>query len=199
MPAAVPLTLLEAIRNLDTPVNDGLELMSPELIGKRLGLSATVQAQIARYTDQLERGETVSRDEAASVFRLVGRRPDAPLVFADGGRRVARRAMAGRRRVGRMAPGPIARRLQRRAARLLARQTLDVELGFPAGTPEASAAEPLSITAWPDGAACAYYASALAELLRLTTGFEGIMRHVACRGRGDAECRWQGMTGEDDA
>ena len=67
MPAAVPLTLLEAIRNLDTPVNDGLELLSPELIGKRLGLSATVQAQIARYTEQLERGETVSRDEAASV------------------------------------------------------------------------------------------------------------------------------------
>ena len=49
IPAFIPLSLLEAIRNLDTPLEDGLDELSPEIVSKRLGLSPTVAAQIERY------------------------------------------------------------------------------------------------------------------------------------------------------
>jgi hypothetical protein len=39
--------------------------------------------------------------------------------------------------------------------------------------------------------ACTFYGSALAELLRLLTDFDGAMVHVACRARGDTECQWR--------
>jgi hypothetical protein len=95
VPAILPLSLLEAIRNLDTPVEDGLEELAEEIVVRRLGLSPTVAAQIQRYRQAAEREGRVYLDEAVSVLRLVGRRPDAPLVFADGGRRAARYAARG--------------------------------------------------------------------------------------------------------
>jgi len=90
--ALIPLSLLEALRNLDTPVEDGLDELAEEIVVRRLGLSPTVAAQIQRYRQTAERGGTVDLDEVLSVIRLVGRRPDAPLVFADAGRRAARYA-----------------------------------------------------------------------------------------------------------
>ena len=49
VPALIPLSLLEAMRNLDTPVEDGLEELAEEIVVRRLGLSPTVAAQIQRY------------------------------------------------------------------------------------------------------------------------------------------------------
>ncbi len=48
IPTIIPMSLLEALRNLDTPVEDGLEELAGEIVNKRLGLSQTVAAQIAR-------------------------------------------------------------------------------------------------------------------------------------------------------
>jgi hypothetical protein len=90
--ALIPLSLLEALRNLDTPVEDGMDELAEEIVVRRLGLSPTVAAQIQRYRQTAERGGAVDLDEVLSVIRLVGRRPDAPLVFADAGRRAARYA-----------------------------------------------------------------------------------------------------------
>ena len=83
VPALMPLSVLEAVQNIDTPQDDGLGALEDELASKRLGLSATVAAQVARYRDQVKSGGEVSDDEALAVFRLVGRRPDAALVYAD--------------------------------------------------------------------------------------------------------------------
>src|SRR5688572_25922384 len=47
--ALIPLSLLEALRNLDTPVEDGMEELAEEIVVRRLGLSPTVAAQIQRY------------------------------------------------------------------------------------------------------------------------------------------------------
>ncbi|MGH7532909.1 MAG: hypothetical protein ACREL4_06440, partial [Gemmatimonadales bacterium] len=80
--AILPLSLLEAMRNVDTPVEDGLEELAGEIVAKRLGLSPTVAAQIARYDWAAGRRVPVSLEEALAVFRLVGRRHDADLVFA---------------------------------------------------------------------------------------------------------------------
>ena len=64
--AIIPLSLLEAIRNLDTPVEDGLEELAGEMVSKRLGLSPTVAAQIARYQDTARKDGKVSVEEATS-------------------------------------------------------------------------------------------------------------------------------------
>ena len=45
--------------------------------------------------------------------------------------------------------------------------------------------------ATPEGQACTFYGSALAEILRLLTGFEGAMAHERCRARGDDRCFWR--------
>jgi hypothetical protein len=195
VPTIIPLSLLEALRNLDTPVEDGLEELAGEIVSKRLGLSATVAAQIARYQEQVRKGEPVSVDEAVSVFRLAGRRPDAALVFADAGRRAARHvARSGpvlARAAVRIAPGGLGRSLGAGAASRAARRTFGLELRVGDSGAEAEIARPLSILALPDGGGCGFYGAALAELLRVLTGFEGAMTHERCRGRGDGSCLWR--------
>ena len=91
----VPLAVLEAVRNLDTPVEDGLSEFAEELLSKRLGLSHTVAMQLAQYETMVRRGARADSAHVEALLRLVGRRPDADLVFADAGRRAARRAVRG--------------------------------------------------------------------------------------------------------
>ncbi len=198
IPAFIPLSLLEAIRNLDTPIEDGLDELSPEIVTKRLGLSSTVAAQIERYRGSTERDLSVSADEAVSVFRLVGRRPDAALVFADAGRRAARYALRGvaTHTLLKVAPSGVGRRLVNRSASRVARDAFGAEMRHPAGGAEATLDAPLSISAWPAGEACGFYSAAFTELLRTLTGLEGTVRHASCRGRGDADCIWRAVRAE---
>lgn len=199
-PAIVPLSLLEALRNLDTPVGDGLDELAGEIVAKRFGLSSTVAAQIDRYQEAYRRGLPVPVDETVGVFRLVGRRPDAPLVFADAGRRAARYAARGvswpmRVMMG-AAPGFLRRRLGARAARRAAERIFAASLEVRGRSARAVVSQPLSLLATAEGQACSFYGAALAELLRTLTGFEGAMVHGRCRGRGDDICRWQAAAAE---
>jgi len=199
VPALIPLSLLEAIRNLDTPVEDGLEELAGEMAVRRLGLSPTVAAQIQRYRSAAERDGTVDPDEAISVLRLVGRRPDAPLVFADAGRRAARYATRAQRPAWTMARAPtggLSLRLALRAVTRVARRTFGGELRSGADGSEFTMREPLSITALPDGSACAFYGAAYGELLRRLADFEGAMLHERCRSRGDPGCVWHTAAAE---
>lgn len=199
-PAVVPLSLLEALRNLDTPVGDGLEELAGEIVAKRFGLSGTVAAQIQRYQDAYRRGLPVPLDETVGVFRLVGRRPDAALVYADAGRRAARYAARGASTPVRMllktSPGFIRRRIGAGAASRAARRIFSASLTVRGRSAEAVIPQPLSLLALADGQACSYYGAALAELLRALTGFEGAMVHARCRGRGDDTCRWLAAAAE---
>jgi hypothetical protein len=191
----IPLSLLEAIRNLDTPIDDGLADLANEMVAKRLGLSATVATQIERYRGAAERREMVSLDEAVSVFRLVSRRADAELVFADAGRRVARYAArsgsATVRGLLRAAPRPFRRRMGVRAAARIARTFLRADLTPVGGLAEASVPGSLARGAGAQGSGCCFYGAAFGELLRILTGFEGAMVHDRCRARGDAACQWR--------
>src|SRR5205823_4719221 len=103
----VPLAVLEAVRNLDTPVEDGLSEFAEELLSKRLGLSATVAMQLREYEGMVRRDAPADSSHVEALLRLVGRRPDADLVFADAGRRAARAVFAGELR--RESHVPIAR------------------------------------------------------------------------------------------
>jgi len=190
--AILPLSLLEALRNLDRPVEDGLEELSGEVVAKRLGLNPTVSAEIQRYSLLARRGGLVPWPETEAVFTLIGRRPDANLVLADAGRRAARHAVRLPRvpwqRVAGLAPGPVRRAVGGRLARRLALVVLGAELSL--GRLEAEGRLRPSEGSQA-GVSCQFYGWALAELLRLLTGFEGAMDHVECRGDGGESCRWR--------
>jgi hypothetical protein len=200
IPAFLPLSLLEALRNLDTPVEDGLEILAKDIVSRRLGLSDTVAAQIERYRQASGREGSVADDELVSVLRLVGRRPDAPLVFADAGRRAARyavRARGGARALVRVSPSTLGQHLARRAVRRISEASFRGELMGKGPDLEVRMSRPLSISAIPDGGACAFYGAAYGELLRSLVNFEGTMVHERCEGRGDQACVWRAQRAGD--
>jgi hypothetical protein len=199
-PAILALSLLEAVQNIDTPPDDGLGALEHELASKRLGLSATVAAQIARYRERAASGGDLPEEESAAVFRLVGRRPDAALVYADAGRRAARyaarRAGPGSRALRAMLPRKLATRLGLGTAGKLSQRWLQIELRAEGGVARAEAVDSLGLQAREDGLGCQFYTAALAELLRNVAGLEGVVTHESCRGRGDRSCRWLAAKGE---
>src|SRR4030095_6758935 len=77
--ALLPLSLLEAVRDVDTPEELDSEFVD-ELRNKRLGLRDTVYLQIKRYADAVRRKQRTAYDEAVALARLIGRRPDAESV-----------------------------------------------------------------------------------------------------------------------
>jgi hypothetical protein len=194
--AIIPLSLLEAIRNLDTPVEDGLEELAGEMVSKRLGLSPTVAAQINRYQEMAKKDAQVSVEEAISVFRLVDRRPDAALVFADGGRRAARHALRAGRFPGKspvtVNPGFVARTMGLRRAAGAAKRIFGGDLKVKGAVAAAEIHSPLSGVVARSGKGCGFFGAAFGELLRFQIGFEGVMIHERCRARGDTVCQWRG-------
>jgi hypothetical protein len=198
--ALIPLSLLEAIRNLDTPVEDGMDELAEEIVTRRLGLSPTVAAQIQRYRQSAERGAAVDLEETLSVLRLVGRRPDASLVFADAGRRAARYAARGKARssrtLGQLSPRGLGRSMALRSMTRLSRTIFEGEASVAGLVVEVRMREPLSILALPGGEACLFFGSAYLELLRLLTGFEGALLHDNCRARGHDVCLWRTAVAE---
>lgn len=200
VPALIPLALLEAVQNIDTPQDDGLGALADELAAKRLGLSPTVAAQVARYRERASGGSDVAEEEAVAVFRLVGRRPDALLVYADAGRRAARFA-ARRLGVVRRAsiaavPGRTGVALALRATSRLARRWLLADLAVSEGQLRCTMEDSLGLRAREDGAGCQFYTAAFAELLRQVGDLEWNVTHETCIGRGDRRCVWRAMRTE---
>lgn len=173
--------------------------MADEMVAKRLGLSPTVALQIERYQASASRKQPVPEEEVILIFRLVGRRPDAALVYADAGRRAARyvvrTAGRGTRVMLGVLPGGLGRGAGRSAAARLSQSRLGVELERHAHshgeTITARVTETLATKSGYAGTGCAFYSAALAELLRMTSGFEGAMVHEHCRGAGEAYCSWR--------
>jgi hypothetical protein len=191
----LPLAILEAMRRLDSPSDEEVAEYVDELLKKRLGLSDTVAAQIVRYETVARRDGPVRGDELEQIFRLVSRRTDAALVFADGGRKAARlsllRLSALTRWGARHLPRLVGRRVGFRGARRAANEVFDASLAREGQDAVAVLAQAIAVRATPDGAACAFYAAGLAELLRNLMDFEGVMMHSRCRSRGDDRCEWR--------
>jgi hypothetical protein len=192
----LPLAVLEAMRHLDSPRDEEAAEYVDELLKKRLGLSDTVAAQIARYQLAVRRDEDVSSDELEQILRLASRRTDATLVFADGGRRAARlavrRLLPSTRWAVRHLPPPLRRAVGYRAARRCAGSVFGATLARAGGGAVVTLEGAAAIRATPDGAACAFYAAGFAELLRqLIADFDGGVLHPSCRARGHARCEWR--------
>ena len=192
----IPLALLEALQNIDTPYGDDLHEIADELIARRFGLSETVATQVAQYAHRARRGRGVDDAEAVALFALLARRPDQDLLFADAGRRAARRAVRAvfprGRLVPRLAPGGLGRRVGFGMARGVARRVFGATARRDGMVPTFTLVAPLSVRATGDARGCAFYGAAFAELLRLLARYEGALQHVECRARGAETCRWIG-------
>ncbi len=191
----LPLSFLEAVRNVDTPVEDFEAELVGELRNKRLGLSDTVYMQIRRFHEALKRGQRTGKEEAVGIARLLGRRADAEAVFRVAGRHLAgesyRTLGAVSRRLMLVLPGLLSRPIALRNMRSVARQYLD---GSVSRVGSAIYLEvPVSVTAdaAPRSIGCTVYEAALKELLRLMVNGVGAVEHVRCAGRGEGACQWR--------
>lgn len=195
-----PLLLLETLRDMDRPeeVLEGEDLTAS--MPRRLGLSDVVFTQIHRFREEVRRKRLQTAATVEDLIRLVIKRHDADEIFEEAGRRVARRIWEERsqaaRRIVRLLPPSLAIRSARRAADRLFRQMqgtawLDVR-GKP---PTVQMVSAMTIRADPGGAACAFYAGALAELLREYTGHDHTVAHARCQALGADACEWTVVNG----
>lgn len=195
--ALLPLSLLEAVRDVDTPEGEYDSEYVDELKSKRLGLSDTVYTQIRRYTDASRRGVRVPLDEAVALARLIGRRTDAPVVFREAGRYLARETYRTispfTRQMMRGLPSLMARPIALRRARRIAERYLAGRLTRVGNSLllEVRDDDSATLGTAPRAAGCTYYESALRELLRLLVGGVGAVEHVHCVERGEGRCEWR--------
>lgn len=191
----LPLSLLEAVRTVDLPEGDLEAEFVAELRNKRLGLSDTVFAQIKRYTEAVRRRQPQSFDEAAGIARLIGRRPDAEAVFREAGRSLARQAYrtisAPVRRLTRVVPALIARPIALSHVGRISERYLAGTIRRVGSTILLVVPTPVTLDSAPRQAGCAYYESALRELMQLLVGGVGAVEHVRCAGRNEGTCEWR--------
>lgn len=191
----IPLSLLEAVRRIDTPEEDPDAEYVQELRNKRLGLSDTVYQQIRRYSDAVKRGQMIPYAEATGLGTLIGRRPDAKALFISAGEILAndvyQAISPGRRRLIRHAPAMVGRRLALGNIRQIAKRFFGGSLSSTDEFVSLTVTDSVTVNSAPDGAGCEYYGAALRELLRLLLNGGGSVDHVKCLEKGASSCEWQ--------
>jgi len=193
--ALLPLSLLEAVRDVDTP-SDQLETeFVDELRNKRFGLSETVYTQIKRHTEAARRRQRVDKDEAIALAKLIGRRPDAEAVFRAAGRFMGRESYltlsAVNRKLLRLLPTAIARPIAFRRAKKIASRYLNGNVRRVGSFLLLEVPRSIMVGTAPGAIGCAYYEASLRELLLLLIGSIGAVEHVRCIGRGEGTCEWR--------
>lgn len=192
--ALLPLSLLEAVRDVDTPGDLESEFVD-ELRNKRLGLSDTVYLQIKRYADAVRKRQRTAQEESVALAKLIGRRPDAEAVFRAAGRYLARESYGtingAWRRVIRILPSVIARPLALRRARAIAARYANGTVRRVGGYVLLDVPRSVTLNTAPASIGCAYYEAMLRELLALLIGGVGSVDHVRCAGRGEGTCEWR--------
>lgn len=193
--ARVPLSLLEAVRRIDTPESDPETEYVQELRNKRLGLSDTVYQQIRRYSDAVRRGQMIPYAEATGLATLIGRRADAEALFVSAGQILANDVYGAispvRRNTIRLLPALIGRPLALGHIRQLATRFFGGTLARTGAFLSVSVTDSVTADGAPDSVGCTYYASALREMLRLLIHGGGSVDHVQCLKRGDQQCEWR--------
>jgi predicted hydrocarbon binding protein len=194
--AIVPLSLLEAVRSVDIPEGEDIDVeYVQEHRNKRLGLSDTVIAQIRRYKDAMKRNQAIAIQEASGIARLIGRRPDAESIFTRAGTIVANRIYqlisATRRQIIHLLPGFLARPLAFRQVKRAGEKYLGASVRRVGASIVVGVKESVTFETAPKGIGCLYYESALRELLKLLVNGGGMIDHVHCRERGEDICEWR--------
>jgi predicted hydrocarbon binding protein len=195
--ALLPLSFLEAVRTVDSPVEEAeaeIELVG-ELRNKRLGLSETVYMQIKRYSEAVRKNQRAAHEEAAALAKLIGRRRDAEAVFKEAGKILAGEAYRTvgpiHRQILWVLPNLFKKALTTRHMRRLADRYFNGEVTRSGASIFLEVAESVTVDSAPRGSGCAYYEAGLRELLRLFVNSGGIVEHVRCASRGEGACRWR--------
>jgi predicted hydrocarbon binding protein len=193
--ALLPLSFLEAVRDVDSPVEDFEAELVGDLRNKRLGLSETVYMQIRRFNDAVKRGQRASADEAIGLARLLGRRPDAEAVFRVAGRHLAgesyRTIGVVARRAMRILPSFLARPMALSHSRRIARRYLNGRISRVGSHVYLEVERSVTQGSAPRSVGCTYYEASLKELLRLLVNSVGAVEHVRCATRGEGACAWR--------
>jgi hypothetical protein len=193
--ALLPLSFLEAVRDVDTPVEDFEAELVSDLRNKRLGLSETVYMQIRRYSEAVKRHQRTAHEEAVGLARLVGRRPDAEAVFRSAGRFLAREAYETipgfTRRAMLILPAIAARPVALRHTRRLSRRYFSGAVSRVGTSVYLEVDQSVTRDSAPRSVGCAYYEAGLKELLRLMVNSVGSVEHVRCATRGEGSCAWR--------
>lgn len=193
--ALVPLSLLEAVRNVDMPDDQYEAEFVDELRNKRLGLSETIYAQIKRHNEAFRKRQRTGQDEAIALAKLIGRRPDAEAVFRAAGRLLARQSYQTvspiTRKMMRLLPSAMARPLAYRHARKIANRYLNGNVRRVGTFLLLDVPRSITLGTAPGSVGCAYYEASLRELLLLLIGSIGAVEHVRCSGRGEGTDEWR--------
>jgi predicted hydrocarbon binding protein len=196
-----PLLLLETMRDMDRPEEvlegENLAVSMP----RRLGLSDVIFTQIHRFREEVRRKRLQTPATVEDLIRLVIRRPDAEEIFEEAGRRVARRAWESRspayRRIVGVLPARLASRSARKAVRRLFRQISgDSQVVVSPRPLGVSIRDALTARADTGGAACRFYAGAVAETVSRYVGRPHHAVHPRCATRHDGACEWQATPAE---
>ncbi len=193
--ALLPLSLLEAVRDVDTPSDQLDTEYVDELRNKRFGLSETVYTQIKRHTEAVRRRQRIDKDEAIALAKLIGRRPDAEAVFRAAGRFMGRESYMTigpvTRKLLRLLPTAIARPLAFRRVKKIASRYLSGNVRRVGSFLMLEVPRSIMVGTAPGAIGCAYYEAAFRELLLLLIGSIGAVEHVRCIGRGEGTCEWR--------
>jgi predicted hydrocarbon binding protein len=193
--ALLPLSLLEAVRDVDTPSDQLDTEYVDELRNKRFGLSETVYTQIKRHTEAVRRRQRIDKDEAIALAKLIGRRPDAEAVFRAAGRFMGRESYMTispvTRKLLRLLPTAIARPLAFRRVKKIASRYLSGNVRRVGSFLLLEVPRSIMVGTAPGAIGCAYYEAAFRELLLLLIGSIGAVEHVRCIGRGEGTCEWR--------
>jgi predicted hydrocarbon binding protein len=194
--ARLPLALLQAVQQQDTPP----ELMPDEhphsFFPHRLGLSGVVEDQIRQFRRLARQRRRVAETEVVALLELIARRSDAGAVFTAAGRELAGQFFSGPTGLLRR----IARRLPLRLRERAAHRTLRTAHGtYLIAAEKAVEIKPLEIRATDAltarvgdySAACKLYGSLAASLLELSGLGRTTVAHTQCQRRGDAACVWR--------
>jgi len=191
----VPLSLLEAVRNVDSPVEDFEAELVGDLRNKRLGLSDTVYMQIRRFSDAAKRNQRSSHDEVAAIAKLIGRRPDAEAVFRAAGRFLAKESYQTispiSRRLMLVLPSLLSRPITLRHMRRIARRYCNGRVSRVGSSVYLEVALSVTLDSAPRSTGCSYYEAALKELLRLLVNSVGSVEHHRCATRSEGTCSWR--------
>ena len=193
--ARIPLSLLEAIRRIDTPEDQVDTEYVPELRNKRLGLSDTVYTQIRRYNDAMKRGQQVPFAEAEGLGTLIGRRPDAQALFQSAGEILAHEVYNSispvRRATIRLMPKFLSRPMALGQLKSTAQSIFGGALEKHGGFVTLTIPNPATVNGSPESGGCIFYEHALKGLIRLLTEGSSEVEHVKCAQSEGGACEWR--------
>jgi hypothetical protein len=196
--ARLPLTLLQAMQQLDSPP----DLMPDERYSSsfpvRLGRSTVIEEQVRQFRRRARLRRRVKEEEVEALLELISRRRDAAAIFTAAGQQMAGLHLAGLRgrvrRVSRFLPRPLRQRAAVRALRTANSAFLVAsDLAVQREPLEIRATDALTARVTGAGVACQIYASLASSLLDRMAATPAGFVHPECQGRGDPRCVWRAL------